>query len=307
MKFKKKSSPFFLFLAWRPSWLEVSFIGHNFGRGSPKDHSTKVWLQLVQWFLKKRFLCEFPIGSYVKLSSAVWAILVEGMNRQTHFWKRTIQWLFHQNLVLIEQQRTLWEIQIKIFSSETTGPIATNLWWNGIWMTPFLHCVRWSRLPTKISTKLKIEKWEMKFKKKIFSETTEPISTKLCWNGPWGWLFHQNLVLIEQIVSDKKIFMGISLRGLCKINFGCGSHLGQRSEMPNTFWKGTTQGPFQQSLVEIGSVVSEKKIFFLNFIPHFSIFSSVDILVGSRDHRTQCRKEVIQIPFQVWNYLFHKN
>jgi hypothetical protein len=33
---------------------------------------------LAQWFLRRRFLCEFPIGSYVKLSSAVGAILVEG-------------------------------------------------------------------------------------------------------------------------------------------------------------------------------------------------------------------------------------
>ena len=29
------------------------------------------------------------------------------------------------------------------------------------------------------------------------------------------WLFHQNFVLIEQMVSDKKIFMGISHRVLC--------------------------------------------------------------------------------------------
>jgi hypothetical protein len=34
------------------------------------------------------------------------------------------------------------------------------------------------------------------------------------------------------------------------------------------FSKGTTQGSFQQSLVEIGSVISEEKIF-LNFIPPF--------------------------------------
>jgi hypothetical protein len=40
------------------------------------------------------------------------------------------------------------------------------------------------------------------------------------------------------------------------------------------FWKRTTQESFQQSLVEIGSVVSEEKIFF-NFIPPFSIFSLV--------------------------------
>ena len=95
--------PLFLFLAWRPSWLEIGITGHNFGRGPSKDHSTKVWLQLAQWFLRRRFVCEFPIGSYVKLSSAVGAILIEGPNRRTHFWKRTIQWLFHQNFVLIEQ------------------------------------------------------------------------------------------------------------------------------------------------------------------------------------------------------------
>ena len=62
-----------------------------FWKGPSKYHSTKAWLQLAQWFLKRRFLCEFPTGSYVKLSSAVGAILVEGPNRQTHFWKRTIQ------------------------------------------------------------------------------------------------------------------------------------------------------------------------------------------------------------------------
>jgi hypothetical protein len=95
--------PFFLFLAWRPSWLEVRITGHNFGRGPSKDHSTKVWLQLAQWFLRRRFVCEFPIGSYIKLSSTVGAIMVKGPNRRTHFWKITIQWLFHQNFVLIEQ------------------------------------------------------------------------------------------------------------------------------------------------------------------------------------------------------------
>ena len=35
--------------------------------------------------------------------------------------------------------------------------------------------------------------------------------------------------------------------------------------MPDTFWKRTTQESFQQSLVEIGSVVSEEKNFFMNY------------------------------------------
>ena len=47
---------------------------------------------------------------------------------------------------------------ILIFSSETAGPIAAKLWWNGPWMTPFQIRVRWSRLPTKMAAKLKIEK-----------------------------------------------------------------------------------------------------------------------------------------------------
>ena len=54
MHFKRNNfiPPFFLFLAWWPSWLEVGITGHNFGRGPSKDHSTKVWLQLAQWFLR---------------------------------------------------------------------------------------------------------------------------------------------------------------------------------------------------------------------------------------------------------------
>jgi hypothetical protein len=63
----------------------------QFWKGASKDHSNKVLLQLAQWFLRRRYVCEFPIGSYVKLSSAVGAILVKGPNRRTHFWKRTIQ------------------------------------------------------------------------------------------------------------------------------------------------------------------------------------------------------------------------
>jgi UV DNA damage repair endonuclease len=37
------------------------------------------------------------------------------------------------------------------------------------------------------------------------------------------------------------------------------------------FWKGTTKGSFQESLVEIGSVVSEEKIL-LKFHPPFFLF-----------------------------------
>ena len=54
----KISSPFFLFLAWRPSWLEVGITGHNFGRGPSKDHSTKVWFKLALWLQRSWLKCE---------------------------------------------------------------------------------------------------------------------------------------------------------------------------------------------------------------------------------------------------------
>jgi hypothetical protein len=158
--------PFCLFLAWRTTgWKSGSL-----------DTFLGVWLQLPQWFLKRRFLYEFPIGFYVKLSSAVRAILVEGPHRRTHFWKRTIQWLFHQILFLLS-------------------------------------------------------KW---FQTRTF-----------LWEFP-----------IRSYVKLSSAMAAILLAGLkCRTQF----------------WKGTTQGSFQQSLVEIGPGVSEEKIF-LNFISLFFYF-----------------------------------
>ena len=33
-------------------------IGHNFERGPSKDHFSKVWSKLAQWFLRRRLKCE---------------------------------------------------------------------------------------------------------------------------------------------------------------------------------------------------------------------------------------------------------
>ena len=44
--------------------------GYNSERGPSKDHSIKVWSQMVKLFQSKRFFIVFPIGSYVKTMSA---------------------------------------------------------------------------------------------------------------------------------------------------------------------------------------------------------------------------------------------
>jgi hypothetical protein len=46
----------------------------------------------TQRFQTRRFLCEFSIRSYVKLSSAVGAIMFEGPNRRTHFCGMILGW-----------------------------------------------------------------------------------------------------------------------------------------------------------------------------------------------------------------------
>ena len=50
--------------------------------GLPKDHFIKVWFQLCKWFHVKVFFNAFPIGSNVKLSSAMAAILVGGLGHR---------------------------------------------------------------------------------------------------------------------------------------------------------------------------------------------------------------------------------
>jgi hypothetical protein len=44
---------------------------HIFGREPSNDYFIKILFLLSKWFQKRRFLWEFPIGSYIKLSSAV--------------------------------------------------------------------------------------------------------------------------------------------------------------------------------------------------------------------------------------------
>ena len=71
---------------------------------------------------------------------------------------------------------------ILIFSSETTGPIATKLWWNGPWVAPLKSCVRWAQLPTKMAFKLKIEKRGMIFLNLLWNYWANLNQTLLKWS-----------------------------------------------------------------------------------------------------------------------------
>ena len=88
------------------------------------------------------------------------------------------------------------------------------------------------------------------------------------WKRTTQGLFHQNFVLIEQMVSDKKIFMEFPIGSYVKLSSAVAAILVGVLKCRTQIWKRTTQESFQQSLVEIGSVVSEEKIF-LKFHPPF--------------------------------------
>jgi hypothetical protein len=89
------------FRLWGPSWSKGRTAGHIFGREPSNDYFIKIQFLLSKWFQTRRFLWEFPIESYVKLSSAVVAILVRGLKCRTQFWKGTFQGSFQQSLVEI--------------------------------------------------------------------------------------------------------------------------------------------------------------------------------------------------------------
>jgi hypothetical protein len=78
---------------------------------------------LNKWFQTRRFLWEFPIGSFVKLSSAVVAILVGVLKCRTQFWKRTTQESFQQ---LYKHNDELFNKYYGIFMNFELLPILTD-------------------------------------------------------------------------------------------------------------------------------------------------------------------------------------
>jgi hypothetical protein len=85
----------------RPSWLNGRTAWNIFGREPSNDYFINIKFWLNKWFQTRIFLWEFPIGFYVKLSSAVAGILVGGMKCRTQFWKGTTQGSFQKSLVEI--------------------------------------------------------------------------------------------------------------------------------------------------------------------------------------------------------------
>ena len=104
----------------QPSWSEGRTAGHFFGREPPNYYFIKILFLLSKRFQTRRFLLEFSIGPYVKLSSAVAAILVGGLKYWTQFWKGTTQGSFQQHLVeivsVVSEEKIFFKTSSPLFS-----------------------------------------------------------------------------------------------------------------------------------------------------------------------------------------------
>ena len=117
---------------WGPSWSKGRTAGHIFGREPSNDYLIKILFLLSKWF-QTRFLWEFPIGSYVKSSSAVAAILVGGLKCWTQFWKGTTQGSFQHGCGGHLGRRS--EMSDTVLEGDHPRIISAKFGWN--WLSSF--------------------------------------------------------------------------------------------------------------------------------------------------------------------------
>jgi hypothetical protein len=197
---------------------------------------------LSKWFQTRRFLWEFPIGPYVKLSSAVAAILVGVLKCRTQFWKRTTHESFQQSLVeigsVVSEEKFLFKFHPPFF----------------------LICII-----GKNRQKFKVHK-KSNSHKHFLAETICSIRTNfdemILGRSPFkvvsvsAVLYPRWLPLLKIEISSNGQNWSILSQKVPKFEILVGSR-----DHRTQFWKGAIQGSFHKCLLAIGPVVSEEKIF----------------------------------------------
>jgi hypothetical protein len=108
-----------------PSCIQDGRAGHIFEREPSNDYFIKILFLLSKWFQKRRFLWEFSIGSYVKLSSAVAAILVGGLQK------------IENNFITNRTFTICYNIKFLADYGGKFMLLSLNFAWNGILLTAF--------------------------------------------------------------------------------------------------------------------------------------------------------------------------
>ena len=102
------------------------------------------------------------------------------------------------------------------------------------------------------------------------------------------------------MVSENKILWEFPIGPHVKLSSAVAAILVEVLKCRTQFWKRTTQESFQQSLVEIGSVVSEEKIF-LKFPPPFFFLICI---IGQNRQKFKVHKKSRNICLKAHHYAF---
>ena len=136
---------------------EVNLISHL---GVIALFSSNFFLILILFVLYFKNYLEIDVKFKLQKCAACQDLPTLQFWSKSHYPFWTLNFCLFDRLCKLEKRGMKFK---KIFSSETTEAITTKLCWNDSWMAPFRICVRWSRLPTKMAAKFKIEKRRMKF------------------------------------------------------------------------------------------------------------------------------------------------
>jgi hypothetical protein len=214
----------------QPSWLDDGTTRNSFGRGPSNDYFIKVWFQFSNW---KQLWSKWAITGY-------WEPLVSSSVVRTS--------VLVPGVLTSPVVRTAVLVPVVFTNSVVSGHLsgrARHNFGRGLYHESLvlIELLVLDKMAIMWISHRVLLNWEIPIQ--IFlSETICSIRTKFWWNCHWMVLFQK---CVRQFDPSTKmaptaelswIFMGISHRVLCWIKFGCGGHLGRRSEMPDTILEG---------------------------------------------------------------------
>ena len=120
-------------------------------------------VQIFLWFQKKRWKCEIPIGSNVKLSRVMVAILNFRSTNDSQIEYRTTQWSFlqsHNSIGLVVSNKKIFKIST---NQNTLWALAAMLDFRSAPKTKILYMtIQWTFLPSLIQICYVVSEKKMK-------------------------------------------------------------------------------------------------------------------------------------------------
>ena len=127
------------------------------------EHFCQVWFKSVLLFQKKRWKCEIPIGSNVKLSRVMAAILNFRSANDSQIYYRTTQWSFlqsHNSIGLVVSNKKIFKIST---NQNTLWALAAILDFRSAPKTKILYMtIQWTFLPSLIQICFVVSEKKMK-------------------------------------------------------------------------------------------------------------------------------------------------